>query len=193
MDQIKPNMPYRELEEYSGVPPSVTTSILNNPNYRPTDKTLRKLASYFRTDFRELWQLVYATPPVEGRQGDVILVPFLPNTTLSAGPGGVHEDGVPYLLKPPDQRTHAFRAVSVVGDCMEPDITAGSIAIVNTSLDGRPDDIVAAEHDGEILVKWLRRRGGQLYLEANQPGYAPILVDESTRILGVVRWSGREH
>jgi SOS-response transcriptional repressor LexA/DNA-binding XRE family transcriptional regulator len=121
-----------------------------------------------------------------------VLVPIVPNVTVSAGAGGVGNEVVAYLPKA-EAREHEFLAVRVIGDCMEPDIHRGEVVVVDTSADPRAGDIVVAEREGEMLIKRLRRRGADLFLEPNQSDYETVQVDEHTRIVGVVRWSGREH
>lgn len=114
-----------------------------------------------------------------------ILVPLIETAAVSAGPGGYAEMQVPYIPQP-HERGHAFIAVPIVGDCMEPEIHAGDIAIIDMSAEPRSGEIVAAERDHEYLIKRLERRNSELWLVANQ-GQEPIRVTEQIRLIGVVR------
>jgi transcriptional regulator with XRE-family HTH domain len=125
----------------------------------------------------------------EGSGEGPILVDVLPQP-MSAGPGAPETDvpQVPFWPAPAD-RGHMFRAVEVVGDCLEPRVMRGHFAIVDlTAVDqAKPGDLVAAQHDGEYLVKILEARDGLLYLVALQ-GREPIQVDDRfTRLIGVVK------
>jgi len=106
--------------------------------------------------------------------------------TVSAGAGAPGEGEPVYYIPRPGERAHTFVWVEVVGACMEPRVHEGDTVIVDTEASPREGDIVVALHDGRKLVKQLERRGERMYLVALQ-GQSPIEVDESTRILGVVR------
>jgi len=112
----------------------------------------------------------------------------------SGGPGGFDDPDpsyVPYMPQDFEKRD-TFVAYTVVGDCLEPDIRSGDTVIVNKTASWRTGQIVVVDHDGELLVKILEDRSGELWLIAHQHR-EPIRVDDSTVIIGVVRWSGREH
>ena len=113
---------------------------------------------------------------------------LIPETigAVSAGPGTTGEAEMWPYWPPAGERGHEFTVVRVVGTCMEPHIREGERVVVDKSASPRPGDIVAAEHDGERIVKVLERRNGDLWLTAMQ-GQPPIKVDERTQIIGVVR------
>lgn len=105
---------------------------------------------------------------------------------ISAGPGVPAEQELWPYWPGPGERGHEFTVVRVTGTCMEPRIREGERVVVDVSASARPGDFVAAEHDGERLVKRLEQRGGDLWLVALQ-GQPPIKVDGATEIIGVVR------
>jgi phage repressor protein C with HTH and peptisase S24 domain len=121
---------------------------------------------------------------VERQLPEAIAVPVVPGAVVSAGPGG-YVESVGYRPQP-GERQHQFVAVTVVGDGMEPALSEGDIAIIDQSEEPRVGEIVAAERNGEYLIKRLERRNGELWLVANH-GQAPIRVSEQVRILGVVK------
>lgn len=87
------------------------------------------------------------------------------------------------------ERNHLLKAVEVVGDCQEPRIMRGHFAVVDLTArdEAKPGDVVAAQHDGEYLVRILEARDGLLFLVALQ-GQEPIQVDNRfTRLIGVVK------
>ena len=49
------------------------------------------------------------------------------------------------------------------------------------------DVLVIAEVDGEWTMKYLRQQGKQVWLEAANPAYAPILPERELKIVAVVR------
>jgi repressor LexA len=79
----------------------------------------------------------------------------------------------------------------VTGDSMvNAGILDGDLVVVRrqeTALDG---EIVVALLEDEATVKRLRRRGGRVWLQPENPSYAPILADEARllgRVVGVMR------
>ncbi len=113
-----------------------------------------------------------------------IMVEVLPQP-VSAGAGAPEVESVPFWPKP-GERNHVYKAVEVVGECMEPRIMRGHFVIVDLNAEPRAGDVVVAQDDGEYLVKILEQRNGDLYLVAVQP-QPPIKVTERTRIVGVVK------
>jgi len=119
------------------------------------------------------------------REEAPILVPET-SQPASAGPGVFAEAEYWPYMPAADERRHQFVAVPVVGNCMEPRLREGERVIVDKDASPRPGDIVVAVHDGETIIKQLERRDGELWLVALQ-GRKPIRIDESTRLLGVVK------
>lgn len=114
-----------------------------------------------------------------------ILIPEA-TSAVSAGPGTIGEPDLWPYWPLAGERGHEFTVVRVIGTCLEPRIREGERVVVDKTASPRPGDIVAAEHDGERIVKVLERRNGDLWLTALQ-GQPPIRVDGQTRIIGVVR------
>jgi SOS-response transcriptional repressor LexA len=109
----------------------------------------------------------------------------------SAGYGDTPDAETIYHVVGSSEEPSQFLAVPVSGNCLEPDIPAGVIAIVDRDrvpLDGDP---VLASHEGEHVFKYLERRGEEAWLVANQDR-EPIRVNGETLILGVViSWQKR--
>lgn len=128
-------------------------------------------------------ELLAAIEREQNEANTPILVPFVENATLSAGPGG-HAEAVSFLPVP-HERAHQFVAVPVVGTCMEPEVRPGEIAIVDKTAEPFSGEIVAAERDGEYLIKRLETRNGEWWLVANREE-PPIRVGDGVRMIGVV-------
>lgn len=89
-----------------------------------------------------------------------------------------------YYSPEPGERTHVFRCFRVSGCCMEPDISPGDKVVVDTSTEWKIGDTVAAVHDGELVVKRVVKREGELWLEANDGTL--VKPNGETRVIGVV-------
>jgi len=73
--------------------------------------------------------------------------------------------------------------VRVSGDSMTgAGILSGDILVVDKSLQARGDDIVVASVNGEFTVKFLRRRGAKVSLEAAHPAYKPIVFSSEMEL-----------
>jgi len=81
--------------------------------------------------------------------------------------------------------------VRVKGDSMrDAGIHAGDVLIVDKSLTPTDRKIVVAMIDGNFTVKRFRKRGGRVFLEAENPDFSPIEVTEGQElsIFGVVSY-----
>jgi DNA polymerase V len=81
--------------------------------------------------------------------------------------------------------------VRVKGDSMrDAGIHSGDVLIVDKSLPPTDRKIVVAMIDGNFTVKRFRKRGGQVFLEAENPEFPPIEVTEGQElsIFGVVSY-----
>jgi len=81
--------------------------------------------------------------------------------------------------------------VRVKGESMrDAGIHAGDVLIVDKSLTPTDRKIVVAMIDGNFTVKRFRKRGGQVFLEAENPEFPPIEVTEGQELLifGVVSY-----
>ncbi len=79
--------------------------------------------------------------------------------------------------------------VRAAGESMrDAGIFSGDILVVDRSLEAENGDIVIAAVDGEFTVKYLRRNGGTVWLEAANKDYSPIHFSEEQelKIFGVV-------
>ena len=65
-------------------------------------------------------------------------------------------------------------------------IMEGDMVVVEKGREPRSGDIVVAEVDGDWTIKYFRRRGGQVFLEAANPDYPPISPRNELRLGGVV-------
>jgi len=81
--------------------------------------------------------------------------------------------------------------VRVKGDSMrDAGIHSGDVLIVDKSLVPTDRKIVVAMIDGNFTVKRFRKRGGQVFLEAENPEFPPLEVTEGQElsIFGVVSY-----
>ena len=88
------------------------------------------------------------------------------------------------------QHEAATYFIRVQGDSMTgAGIQDGDILIVDRSVEPVSGSIVIAVLNGELTVKRLRRRAGRVFLDPENPRYAPIEVTAETafEIWGVVR------
>jgi DNA polymerase V len=88
--------------------------------------------------------------------------------------------------------------VRVSGDSLRrAGIHNGDLAIVDRSITPRSGQIVVATLDGEFVVKRLRRRERQVWLEpdSDDPLHRPIAISEDSglEIWGVVTHTIRDH
>ena len=78
--------------------------------------------------------------------------------------------------------------LQVKGDSMsEAGILPGDLLLVERGVEARDGDIVIAQVDREWMMKYLRRRGTKVFLEAANKAYKPIHPQEELTIAAVVR------
>lgn len=67
-------------------------------------------------------------------------------------------------------------------------IRDGNLIIVDRSLEPQHDDVIVAALDGELTVKRFHRQGDRLWLQASNPSFRPIEIEEEMdfRVWGVV-------
>jgi repressor LexA len=70
---------------------------------------------------------------------------------------------------------------------MEAGILPGDLLLVERGVEARDGDIVIAQVDREWTMKYLRRRGTKVFLEAANKAYKPIHPQEELTIAAVVR------
>lgn len=88
-----------------------------------------------------------------------------------------------FLIDKPE----ATYILKVKGDSMiEAGIMAGDMILVERGKQARAGEIVVAEVDGEYTLKYLRKKGGKVYLEAANKKYKPIYPEENLKIEAVV-------
>lgn len=77
--------------------------------------------------------------------------------------------------------------LKVSGDSMsEAGILPGDMVIVDRGRSSKSGDIVIAEVDGKWTMKYLRKRGSNVFLAPANPAYKPIKPKSELRIAGVV-------
>jgi DNA polymerase V len=96
------------------------------------------------------------------------------------------------------ERPAATFIVTISGDSLQrAGIHDGDLAVVDRSITPRSGHIIVAALDGELVVKRLRHRRGQTWLEpdSDDAQYQPIEVAEgsSFEIWGVVKHTIRDH
>lgn len=88
-----------------------------------------------------------------------------------------------YLIRDP-QTTFLL---SVTGDSMiDAGILEGDLVVVESHRQPHNGDIVLAEVDGNWTLKYFRKQGERVVLEAANPKYPTILAHSALRIAGVV-------
>ena len=76
----------------------------------------------------------------------------------------------------------------VKGDSMvDAGIHPGDMVLVERTATPRDGDIVIAEIDGEWTMKFFRKQGRQVWLEAANRAYAPIAPERQLTVIAVVR------
>ena len=89
-----------------------------------------------------------------------------------------------YLIK----NKEATYLLQVKGDSMiDAGILPGDLVIVERTNAPRVGDIVIAEVDGEWTMKFLRKRGNQLYLAPANKNYRPIVPQDALKVVAVVK------
>ncbi len=66
--------------------------------------------------------------------------------------------------------------IKAKGEGMNPVIRNGDLLVVDRSVDSKDGNIIVAALNGDLLVKYLFKRGGILTLLAANPDYSPIDV-----------------
>jgi len=88
-----------------------------------------------------------------------------------------------YLIRNPDT---SF-LLSVTGDSMiDAGIREKDLVIVEKNKEPKDGDIILAEVDGNWTMKYFRRKGKIVTLEAANPQYPPIVPRRDLRIAGVI-------
>jgi repressor LexA len=78
--------------------------------------------------------------------------------------------------------------LKVKGDSMiDAGICEGDMVVVERTSTPKAGDIVIAEVDGAWTMKYLRKRGTHVYLEAANEKYKPIVPKQDLKIAAVVR------
>ena len=95
-----------------------------------------------------------------------------------------------YLVAKPDS---SF-LLQVTGDSMTgAGIMDGDLVVVERERTPKSGDIVLAEVDGQWTMKYFRRQGGEVILEAANPAYPTIYPKEELKIGGVITASVRKY
>jgi repressor LexA len=82
----------------------------------------------------------------------------------------------------------ATYVLKVTGDSMlDAGILPGDLLLVERGAEARGGDIVIAQVDREWTMKYFRRRGTRVFLEAANKAYKPIHPQEELQIAAVVR------
>lgn len=175
-----------QVARAAGMPPSTLNGLLNC-RHRPSIQTLERLARYFHQPpslLRELAAMPEPRPARAAVLAGVSSVWLVPRVT-EAGAGGTYVPEGYELVAPIRGASTRIIAVTVRGDCMAPRIEAGDTVIVDLARDWRERDVVLAEVEGELVIKRVWSRNGQVVLRADDPDY-PEIDNPSTRVLGPV-------
>ena len=121
---------------------------------------------------------------------------FLVTTFVACVAAGFPSPADDYLDHPLDfnelliAHPAATFAVRVMGESMTgAGIFPGDIAVVDRSLTARDGSVVLAILAGDFTLKFFRKRGGRVWLEAANPLFDPIVITEDSgfEVWGVVR------
>lgn len=86
------------------------------------------------------------------------------------------------------ENNEATYLLKVKGESMiDAGIVEGDIVVVERGANPKPGDIVIAEVDGEYTMKYYRKTGSKVFLEAANKKYPPIYPDYDLKIEAVVR------
>jgi SOS-response transcriptional repressor LexA len=78
--------------------------------------------------------------------------------------------------------------LQVKGDSMmDAGLLPGDLVIVERTNAPRVGNIVIAEVDGEWTMKFLRKRGNQLYLAPAHKNYRPIVPQDALKVVAVIK------
>ena len=89
-----------------------------------------------------------------------------------------------FLIGRPDQ-TYLLK---VQGESMiDAGIMPGDMVLVERGVTEKDGDIIIAEVDGDWTMKYYRKRGGKVWLEAANRKFGPITPENELRIAAVVR------
>ena len=95
-----------------------------------------------------------------------------------------------YLVSRPD----ASFLLRVTGDSMVgAGIMEGDLVVVEKNREPKNGDIVLAEVDGEWTMKYFRKQGRDVFLEAANPAYPAIRARDELKIGGVIAASVRKY
>lgn len=113
------------------------------------------------------------------------LVPITGAASANPDRSMVPEDHVIVKTRGLKRYPGRMEALEIVGDCLEPKIPNGGVAIVDPDIPWRPGQTIAIRVDGGIQVKILKSySNGRLVLTSR---YGEMIVsDEDGRIAGVV-------
>lgn len=183
----------RGLAGRAGIHHSHVSKLESGAIQFPNADIVKRLAAVFGMTSDELLGASRPTdtPPTGPQYGSVVLIPLV-NISLSAGMTvyGETRETVPARAELAQGRQ--LVASRVTGDCMEPEIVAGSEAIVDISnRSPRPGDLVAVlMEDGSMNIKRFERDGvGPLLLDNKGGRYRP----DGAKIQGVVVYVGRAY
>ena len=196
---------WSEVAQATGLSTSFLSQVVNG-KANPSFVTLQKLAKYFGVSVDYVLKahiegvpiaetnLEYRKPPPPEAEEDIIYVPLL--GTIPAGLPDMREARVEEYVPLSKIETGARDGcylLKVHGDSMEGlGILDGMNILVDPNLIPENGHIVVARINGEVTCKrFVVGRNGQKWLMPANHKYPPIPVDETTEIIGVVRWAGK--
>ena len=77
-------------------------------------------------------------------------------------------------------------ALRVLGDSMEPEFKDGCIIIIDPAANVESGKYVIAEIDGEYIFRQFMQEGEKFFLQAINPGYKPVDIENSSVVRGVI-------
>lgn len=179
----------KRLADTAGVDYSAYWRIEKGRARNPRYETVQRLADALAVKPETLYAPTPLPPlplPSRRRQAtprDVVPVPRL-DMRIGAGAATGDAGYEMYRLIDETERDHRRVLVTVYGACMSPRIEPGDDVIVDQDRPWKLGDLVAIDHEGDLLVKRVAGVAGDPYLVADDQ--TVIHPDAQTRVLGVI-------
>lgn len=183
-----------DLARRAGLDPSTISKVLSGQRMRLSEDTVAKLAGAFGRTVDELRVESLGLPrppPVEFTPLERELLLIGEEPVAYAGPtdsARALDDAMRERIR---SRGRHLEHVRVSGDCMEPEVRAGDIVLVDPT-DTYPTDgrlVVVVTDEGDVLLKRFRILDGEPFLTDNK---GRVLRPNGARIQGIARMVARE-
>ncbi|MBA2084508.1 Transcriptional regulator, Cro/CI family [Dehalococcoides mccartyi] len=190
-----------QLSIKSGLPRTTIASIENKASSRPSASVLVKLASAFNIDVSELYEAAglyhdeskirHVETPEEIlerlRLASPIAVPVYTDFVIHAGDNVEAPIEYIYLARPKAVGKN-IEAYLIKGQCMEPDIQDGDIAIVDRDIAPEKGNIILCLINSEIVIgRYLLDKEGKPYIQNGHGKHAIKECQATAVVTGISR------